>query len=323
MLLGCFVLLTSCGGGGGGGGGNAPKETPSPLPVAPRSTTLVTGRAHAGTPARPLTLALCRFVARGDEQPLAEAATDRVGVFELHIPLDQQGFIFCHPAALPNLELSTFISTVGQTEGGRLSNEDVTPASSVIADVIRANDPLDPQARKEALLVALARAETDITVLVEATVLLYQTLFDAAIASDADFSGDEVQGENESAEADDGGVGGEAGDGGEFSPLPGALCTFSLDAAGLVRANTLLGDLYADGQIDRLDLQAVAAPINHAIDAERRRAITQAFTALFPIGIGPALATIADGADSMTPRPLFLADSRWRTRSGDLHTRQS
>jgi hypothetical protein len=68
--------------------------------------------------------------------------------------LDQQGFILCHPAARPNLELSTFISTVGQTEGGRLANEDITPATAVIADVIRANDPMDPQARKEALLAA-------------------------------------------------------------------------------------------------------------------------------------------------------------------------
>ncbi|WP_143308264.1 choice-of-anchor D domain-containing protein, partial [Candidatus Entotheonella palauensis] len=306
-----LVLCTSLAGcGGGGGGGNGPGDTPSPPPpiVPAGPTTLVTGRAHAGTPARPLGRAPCRFVAMQGGQPLSAATTNRVGLFELHIPLDEQGFILCHPANIPSLALSAFLSTVGQTEGGRLSNEDVTPASAVIADVIRANDPLDPQARKEELLAALARGEAEITTLVEAATLLYQTLFDDRIGSDADFSGDEdeVEGENESPDADDGGVAGEAGDGGEFSPLPGALCTFSLDAAGLVRANTLLGDLYADGQVDRLDLQAVALRINQAIDAERQRAITQAFTALFPIGIGPSIATIADDVDSPTPGHYFL-----------------
>lgn len=223
----------------------------------------------------------------------------------LELPLDQQGFILCHPAARPNLELSAFISTVGQTAGGHLANEDVTPTTAVIADVIRANDPLDPQARKEALLAALAREETEITVLVEVATLLYQTLFDAQIESDADFSGISAE-SGDGADADGGGAEGEAGDGGEFSPLPGALCTFSLDAAGLVRTNTMLGDLYADGQLDRLDLQAVATPINNTIDAERRRAVMQAFTALFPLGIGPSLATIADGADTITPGRYFL-----------------
>jgi hypothetical protein len=148
--LSCLALLVGLA-GCGGGGGNAPGEPPPsiPPPQPPPSTVLVIGRAHAGTPARPLSLAPCRFVAQHDEQPLAETTTNRVGRFELHIPLEQQGFILCHPAAIPSLELSAFISSVGLTEGGGLANENVTPASSVIADVIRANDPIDPQARKE------------------------------------------------------------------------------------------------------------------------------------------------------------------------------
>ncbi|WP_089717933.1 choice-of-anchor D domain-containing protein [Candidatus Entotheonella palauensis] len=308
ILLGALVLLTSLascsGGGGGNGAGGAPSPTPPLIPMGP--TALVTGRAHAGTPARPLGQAPCRFVGMEGGQPIAASTTNRAGVFELFIPVDEQGFILCHPANIPNLELSAFISTVGQAEGERLSNEDVIPASAVITDVILANDPLDPQARKEELLAALARGEAEITALVEAATLLYQTLFDDQIGSGVNFSGgNESEGGNEGP-AESGGVTGEAGDGGEFSPLPGALCTFSLDAAGLVRANTLLGDLYADGQIDRLDLQAVAPQLNQAIDAERQRAITQAFTALFPIGIGPSLATIADDADSPTPGRYFL-----------------
>ena len=306
-LLGCLVLLTSlagCGGGGGDTSGQMPPPPPLP-PGTPGSAVLVTGRAHAGTPARPLAQAPCRFVGQDEGLPLAEATTNEAGVFALHIPLEQQGFILCHPATIPSLTLTAFISTVGQTVGGGLSNEEVTPASSVIADVIRANNPVDPQAEKEALLAALARAEADITTLVEAATLLYQTLVDAQTGSDADFSGISAEG-GDSAEADGGGAEGEAGDGGEFSPLPGALCTFSLDAAGLVRTNTMLGDLYANGRIDRLDLQAVAAPINNAMDAERRRAIAKAFAALFPLGIGPYLATIADGANSVAPGRYFL-----------------
>ncbi len=306
MFLGCFVLIMNLAGCGGGGGGTSEGTPPPPTP---RSTAVVTGTSHAGTPARPLAHAPCRFVDQQNDLVLARTTTDRVGVLELDIPVEQQGFMLCHPPGIPNLALSAFISTLGQKAGGRLTNENVTPASAVIADVIRANNPADLQARKEALQAALARGEEDITALVEAATLAYQTLLDAEIESDADFSGDSADSDDSGdsgGSADGGGAEGEAGDGGEFSPLPGALCTFSLDVAGLVRANTIMADLYADGQIDRLDLQAVADPINNAIDAERRRAITRAFTALFPDGIGPFVATVADGPDSPTPGRYFL-----------------
>ncbi len=307
MILGCLVWAISLTGCGGGGSGGRSDPTPTP-PITPRSNTVVVaGRAHAGTPARPLAQAPCRFVDQQDRQSIARATTNEVGGFEFAIPVERQGFILCHPAAIPSLTLSGFLSTLGRAEGTRIANEDVTPASSVIADVIRANNLVDPQARKVELLAELAREEADISALVDAATLVYQRLFEAGIGSDADFSGDGDDGGDEGgADGDDGGADGEAGDGGEFSPLPGALCTFSLDAAGLVRANTILADLYADGQIDRLDLQAVAATINAALDAERRSAITKAVATLFPIGTGPAIATIADGPDSATPGRYFL-----------------
>jgi hypothetical protein len=252
-----------------------------------------------------LSLALCRFTTQGTQQQLASGTADRTGGFELNIPLDQQGLISCHPPTMPHLELSAFVSTVGQLAGGHLSNEEVTPASAVIVDVILANSPVDPQAEKETLSAALSRAEPDITVLVETATLLYRTLFDSGTEPDVGFSGVSSEGDD-GADADSGGAAGEAGDGGEFSPLPGALCTFSLDADGLVRTDTLLGDVYADGQVNRRSLQDLATSVNQAIDAERRQAITQAFATLFPIGIGPSIATMADGVNTATPGYYFL-----------------
>ena len=303
ILLGLALLagLGGCGGGGGGGGG----EEPPPPPL----TVFVTGRAHAGTPALPLASAPCRLIARDDGQQLDQTVTDAVGAFELQAPLGQEGLIVCHPAGLPNLELVAFISAVGLREGARLSDEEVTPASSVMATIILANDPLTPQVRKTELQEALTRAETEITTLVEAATLLYQRLFEAEIESDVSFSDAEVSGESDGGDADDGdggGAEGEAGDGGEFSPLPGALCAFSLDAAGLARSHTLMIDLFADGMVNQQGLQEVAAAVNNAIDVEGRRAISQAFAALFPLGVGPLLATIADDAASATPGRYVL-----------------
>ena len=301
IVLGGLALLTSLIGCGGGGGGD---EQQSQQPQA--STVLITGRAHAGTPARPLALAPCRLVARSDGQQLDQTVTDAVGAFDLRAPLGQESLIVCHPAALPNLELAAFISTVGLLEGARLPDEDVTPASSVMANIILANDPLNPQVRKEELQEALARAETDIATLVEAATLLYQTLFEAQIESDVSFTETSGESDDGGGDADGGGVEGEAGDGGEFSPLPGALCSFSLDAAGLARSHTLMFDLFADGAIDQDGFPTVAATVNSAMDVERRRAISQAFAALFPLGVGPLLATIADGPESGTPGRYVL-----------------
>jgi hypothetical protein len=288
--------MAGCGGGGGGGGDQTP-------PLAP-DRVAIQGSIYAGTLALPLALAECRFEALQDKQQLDSAFATAVGMLTLQVPPGVQGFVRCHPATLPRLRLSAFVSTIGQAAGNVLRNENITPATTVIADHIEATTPADPQARKVELLNDLAMGEPNITALVEAATLLYQEMLQAEIDSTADFSGD---GESvDGGGSDDGGASGEAGDGGEFSPLPGAVCEFSLDLDGKVRANTILADLYADGRVDRLDLQAIANRVNTAHSPARRRGIAEAFAALFPNGLGRPIRVIADGSSSSTPGAYFL-----------------
>jgi len=299
ILIGCFVFglgIAGCGGGGGGGEQTSPPLLPTMVAIQ--------GAAHAGTPALPLVTADCRFETMQDGQQLDTAFANNLGPIMLQVPPDVQGFVRCNPFTLPRLVLSTFVSTTGEVAGNVLRNEDVTPATTVIADLIEATAPADPQARKDELLNDLAMGEPNITALAEAATLLYQEMLKAEIDSSADFSG---EGESDGGgDADGGGASGEAGDGGEFSPLPGAVCEFSLDLNGKVRANTVLADLYADGRVDRLDLQGIAKRVNSAHDATRRRGIAKAFAALFPNGIGRPNRVIADGANSSTPGTYFL-----------------
>ena len=91
-----------------------------------------------------------------------------------------------------------------------------------------------------------------------------------------------------------------------FSPIPRAVCTFTLDQQGLVGANTILGDLFADGLLDRPDLQPIAERVHAALRPERRQAIQDAFAALFPTGLGRRLQTVADDENSPTPGRFFL-----------------
>ena len=300
ILIGCFVLglsIAGCGSGGGGGEQSSPPLSPTMVAIQ--------GAAHAGTPALPLVTANCRFETLQDGQQLDTAFANNLGTITLQVPPGVQGLIRCNPFALPHLILSAFVSTIGEVAGNVLRNENVTPATTVIADLIEATAPADPQARKVELLNDLAMGEPNITALVEAATLLYQEMLKAEIDSSANFSG-EGESDDGGGGADGGGAAGEAGDGGEFSPLPGAVCEFSLDLDGKVRADTVLADLYADGRVDRLDLQGIAKRVNGAHDATRRRGIAKAFTTLFPNGIGQPNRVIADGANSSTPGAYFL-----------------
>ena len=65
-----------------------------------------------------------------------------------------------------------------------------------------------------------------------------------------DFTGD-AEGESDDDGGDsDGGAEGDAGDGAEASPLPGATCDFSLTIDGEVFVNSVLSDLFDNGQPD-------------------------------------------------------------------------
>src|SRR5918993_679542 len=304
--------MASGGGGGEGGGDNTPLLSLPQSPALLQSAAVfIEGRVHDGE-STPLPNAYCYFAERLSGQELSYASMASDGAYLLTLPVEVTGFIRCHPNGRPWLALSAFVTTQGQVAGARMI-EHVTPASTVIADNILAANTADPQFLKTLLQRNLDLGDPDLMAVVDAVQKLFNAMVSGNIDSTADFSGGGEDGEggsegggSEGGGSEGGGASGEAGDGGEFSPIPGAVCTFSQDRDGLVRANTALADIFADGRVDRTDLQPIAKQVNEAIDAEQRRAITRAFAKWFPSGLGQPISTVADGPTSPTPGRFFL-----------------
>ena len=124
-----------------------------------------------------------------------------------------QGYLRCSPPALPNLVLSTFVSTKGRTEGENIANEHVTPVTTMIAEIIAAEAPADPQARKMALLEDVAaRNNPAITLLADGSTVLYNAMLIDQV--DVSFGDD-----GESADPPGGDEGSASGDAGMVAPF--------------------------------------------------------------------------------------------------------
>ncbi len=308
LLLG--LSMVRCGGGGGSGGDRASDGG------TPAVTTAVTiqGVVTDGTPTSPIAQALCRFVEQPNgQQGVVSAVADTAGNFTLHIPPQEQGFIECQHPTLPTLALTTFVSTIGEAAGTTVA-EEISPASNVIADIILASNASDPKNLKANLQEELAGGEPHLTALVEAAVIVYKALLETQTVVAVNFGGDGATGEaeggnggdNTGSQEDGGGVTGQVGDGAEFSPIPRAVCAFTLDQHGMVGANTILGDLFADGRLDRPDLQPIAERVHAVLRPERLQAVQDAFAILFPTGLGRPLQTTANDERSATPGRFFL-----------------
>jgi hypothetical protein len=326
ILLSLFISHCHGGGEEDSGGGDA----------APQLVTLQ-GRVDDGVVMSPIVNAQCRFTSLNGNQ-VATATADNNGVFSLAAPLDSQGWLVCTPVGFPNLALTTFVSTVGGKEGAVLPAhglEEVSPRTTVIAEILVQTAPGDFLARKTELVAALQAQEPDLTVLVNAAIDLFNAMRHQQITT-ADFSsagtaeGDDTEsggsdtGSGDSSAGsgsggDAGGVAGAAGDGAEASPFANALCEFVLDPQG----DTALADLLLDGSVDRRDLQDIAANLT------RDARIHNAFTRFFPQGIrllgsnGRPLRTTTDaqgtyflpvpaataGFVRCTPRPLLAVSA--------------
>lgn len=306
-MSGLLILMLS-----GCSGGNDDGEEPRP------SVTMVAiqGEVSDGTPTSPIPSAACQFVQRNGTQR-ARAIADSTGAFRLQVPPGIEGFIQCAPPGLAHLRLSTFVSTVGKEaeetipETGR---EEVSPQTTVVAMVIARENPANPQARKERLLAALAVRDSAVATLAEAAVVLFEQLLEARTdvafndtspgSEGGDNGGDDGTDGGTDGSAD-GGATGDVGDGAEASPIPLAVCEFVLGLLDPAMVNTVLHDLFVDGQVTRPDLQPVATRVNEAL-AGRTTAIADAFARLFPDGIGRPLRSVAADADAATPGRYFL-----------------
>jgi len=292
------LALGSCSGGGGSGGLQRP------------TTVTMVGTVDDGTSLSPIGHAICHFV-QSDGTQGAEARADGSGVFRIQVSPGLQGFLHCTPPGFLQLVLSTFVSTVGRRAGETIpatGYEEVSPRTTVMATVIAQEQPVDPQARKDALFAALARGDPALTALVEAAVILFLPLqeagldvvFDASTADEGSAGGDSggnSAGGDSGGNSADGGAEGAVGDGAEVSPIPNARCAFALQLQGDVFVPSVLSDLFTHGRVTRPDVQGIAGQVNQAL-AGRATAITTAFATLFPTGLGSPLQTVATGADA-------------------------
>ena len=294
ILFGVLSSLMVSGCSDGGDGGSAPGGGGSSNTQA-----LVTlrGRVDDGLAMSPLADAQCRFMDLNGSQ-LATATADRNGEFRFDTSPNMQGWLVCTPAGFSNLALTTFASTVGGVPGGTLPAnglEEVSPRTTVIAEILAQTTPSDLQARKAELVAALQAHDPDLTVLVNAATDLFNAMLQQQIP-EINFSSSSSDGSESTSGGDSGtgsgggsgtgsgggsdsggGVAGGAGDGAELSPFANAQCEFIRDPAG----DTALENLLRDGSLDseRPELQAIAA------DVQQDARIKEAFTRLFPRGI--------------------------------------
>src|SRR5262245_1815626 len=204
-----LLLIFGCGGesdsgnGGASGGGSSGENVPPPS--VPATAVTLQGKVDDGLPHSPIANAVCRFTDRNGTQ-LATTTADTNGLFQLAVPLDVHGFLRCAPPALSNLRLSAFVSTVGRQAGDTITNLVVTPATTLVADILATTNPPDIQARATTLANTLAAGDADLALLADAET----TLYNAQLANrlNVDFSGG-----SEGSDSGDSGGGGSDGAG--------------------------------------------------------------------------------------------------------------
>jgi hypothetical protein len=184
--------------------------------------------------------------------------------------------------------------------GTTITNENVTPTTTLASDIIRYEAPSDPEALKADLLYTLATGQ-DPSLELAATMAarLFQTMLARQV--NVRFGGDQGKsGVGDSGDGDGGsdgsGVGGEAGDGADFSPLPQAECTF-LVGNSLATAAPLypsaLADYWADGRLNRPDLADLEEEVHQGL-AYTAEEIQEAFAQVFSQGPGLPISSPTD-----------------------------
>jgi hypothetical protein len=289
-----LFALTTCGGGGG-------SSHPNPQKVA------ITGVVEDGNN-NSVSNASCSFVDDNGDT-LASDDCDQSGRYQLEVSPEETGTIYCGPKSMTSLNLSTVVSTVGVAAGEILTDENITPTTTVAADIIRYEKPANLETRKSELIL---QAQTDPNL--QLVVALAGRLFRAMLANNVNAHlGDDHSGGGGGGgggRGDSGGVGGDAGDGADFSPLPEARCSFIIgDDLGSSEDfyPAALADFLADGKLDRPDLAALADDVSDGVTASADE-IRQAFEAWFPDGLGDTLTDVADeNGKYFLPIPVNLA----------------
>lgn len=257
-----------------------------------RGKVTVQGRASSGGELDvPLSHALCRF-------PGMSAVTNRHGDYEMQIPVNTQGFLVCYVPDLPRLTLTAYVNTDGLRAGATVT-ENVTPASTVIAEVLL-KEPEQRAHREIELEQAITHGEPHLTRLIAAAAHAFEGFRDQGL--NVDFSsaaegedGDHGAREGRDGRRDGGVIEGVVGTGEMGSAIAHAVCDFSLSPDGEPLVKTILEDVFDDGQIDleqRPDLATLMTPV---LDVDPD-AMAHAFAHVFPRGIGSPYRSTADAS---------------------------
>ncbi len=287
-LLGAMVLFVfACGGGGGGSNGRSSSDNVT-----------ITGTVTDGSGALPLSGAVCEFVDAASQQYDTDIC-DSSGAYELNVPPGLNGFIRCGPQSMPSLRLTSFSSTVGYAAGQNKGNENITPTTTVVADIIRHENPSDPEARKSELVLQ-AIHDPNLAMVTAMAGRLFRAM--VARQVNTQFGDDRRDGDGRGGDgngAGDGGVGGDAGDGADFSPLPGAECAFVLDDFTSDEPVSLaaISDFLDDGVLNRPDLAALSSIVMNGV-TQSSEEIRLAFEAWFPEGSLKTLSSVTDSQGS-------------------------
>jgi hypothetical protein len=179
VVLGLLFSLTlsGCGGGDGDGGARAPAQVQ------------IEGTVDDGTATSPIANAECRLVDFTDNPVLdadGRALTTRAdsrGRYTLNVPPRSEGFVVCTAPDLLTFSLATFVR--GARAGEILRGQDVTPATTVVADLIQETNPADKEATKTQLLNAIANeTDAELTLLADAATILFNAMREAQISVD-------------------------------------------------------------------------------------------------------------------------------------------
>ena len=128
----------------------------------------------------------CPVPGSGWAWQLLGATADTNGLFQVGIPPGMETFIGCHPPAFPNLVLATFVSTVGVAAGQTRPEtglEEISPRTTMIANILAETQPADRQQRKTELLHALGEQDPDISLLAGAATALFNAMLQSQITA--------------------------------------------------------------------------------------------------------------------------------------------
>ena len=281
IAIGFIFLLAMVGCGGGGGGEQ----------VSTAQNVAISGKVDDGTTNSPIPNAECRFVDT-DQNEHAWVLSASNGDFSLIVPMGLEGYVRCSPQDLAYLTIYTFSSTKGMAAGGTISGEKVTPATTIVADIIRTENPADPKARKQELMASIETLQdTELAMIAELSTMLYKAMYEQRV--NVNFGG----GGGGDGGGDGGGVGGDAGDGGDFSPISNARCEFIVGnnlKERQVLYSAALADFLSYGKVNRPDLKKIAELVNSALGNHTPEEIKAAFSKYFKEGIGQPYFAIAD-----------------------------